>query len=221
MASAKITLIGFHRYTGGHIWDEMTLPEGVDKETLTNNIMLEYGECEVFYSDPDFMTNAIGIWSKKWYRTISRWVKALSADYEALWNIDRFEDVTDNSNATTDMTAHSELHGDTANDGWVKNDDSTESFRNTYNSNSYNATDKTINDSSGSDHSHSVTGSTGDDKSNTSQSSAMTHKGHYYGNGGVTSTQQLLGEEIEISRFNLYDEIAELFARDMLIDSFY
>ena len=101
MSSAKITLFSFAQWmqmNNKDLFSEMLLPEGVDKETLTDNILLRGGEFEVVYSEPNFMQRAIGSWSKKWYRTFDKWVEALAIEYNPLENYDRMEDITDTTN---------------------------------------------------------------------------------------------------------------------------
>ena len=46
------------------------------------------------------------------------------------------------------------------------------------------------------------------------------HDGHLYGNIGVTTSQQMLGQELEIARFNIYNEIADLFIMEFTIPVF-
>ena len=101
MSSAKITLFSFAQWMQMHdkdLFSEMILPEGVDKDTLTDNILIRGGEFEVIYAQPDFMQRAIGSWSKKWYRTFAKWVEALDIEYNPLENYDRMEDFTDTTN---------------------------------------------------------------------------------------------------------------------------
>lgn len=44
-----------------------------------------------------------------------------------------------------------------------------------------------------------------------------THTAHLYGNIGVTTSQQMLQSELDIARFNLYEQIADLFVEDFCI----
>lgn len=101
MSSAKITLITFARYMQQFekdLFRELSVPAGIEKDVLVDNIFLRGGEFEVVYSDPDFMQYAIGSWSRKWYRTMEKWISALSIDYNPLENYDRYETFQDNAN---------------------------------------------------------------------------------------------------------------------------
>ena len=104
MSSAKITLFTFARYMQQHeddLFKNLSVPSGINKDTLTENILLRGGEFEVIYSDPLFMQYAIGTWSKKWYRTMDKWIQALSLDYNPLENYDRYENIQDKSEKTS------------------------------------------------------------------------------------------------------------------------
>ena len=43
------------------------------------------------------------------------------------------------------------------------------------------------------------------------------HSGRIHGNIGVKTTQSMVIEEIDVSRFNIYDEIANLFLQELTI----
>ena len=52
MSSAKITTVGFYQYMNAYnndLFGLLNLPQGIDKDTLVNNIMLRGGEFEVVY----------------------------------------------------------------------------------------------------------------------------------------------------------------------------
>ena len=119
MSSAKFTLIGAYQYynnAGGDLFELLTLPEGIDKDILKNNILLQGGEFEVQHGSPVFIHDAIAIWAGAYYDTLDRWVKALDIEYEPLENYDRMEHWTDeldgtgssNSTGTLDNTTTDE-----------------------------------------------------------------------------------------------------------------
>lgn len=43
------------------------------------------------------------------------------------------------------------------------------------------------------------------------------HRGHTHGNIGVTTTQQMIEQERAVALFNLYEEIAKIFAKDLMV----
>ena len=98
MSTAKITTIGLENYLsieGKSLFDDLLIPEGIDKDTLTGSILMRAGEFEVLYSDPYFMRDMVSLWSRKHYRTFDKWVKALAISYDPLNNYDRTEEYTD------------------------------------------------------------------------------------------------------------------------------
>lgn len=97
MAQSKITLIGIENYLNPDrsVFEKMQLPDGIDKETLIGSIILRCQEFELLYSDPDFLIDAVNIWSRKNYWTFDKWVKAINIKYDPLYNYDRSEEWTD------------------------------------------------------------------------------------------------------------------------------
>ena len=54
-------------------------------------------------------------------------------------------------------------------------------------------------------------------KSNAIDNSSSVHQGRTHGNIGVTTSQQMLEAELDIAKWNLYDEIADLFLSELVI----
>lgn len=253
MAQAKITLLGMFGYfesMNDDLFKYLSLPEGMSKETFTDTLFLDYGERAVLYTNPPMMQRMIGAWSSKWSLELSRIAKTLLDDYEPLWNIDRYEAVTDstddkatestNGSLTENEGAHgtlSETEGltgsVTATNG-TTNAQTVENTTSAYNSSQYEpdnknqvngSTSESINQSSGSNKTTSQM--TGSDKSlsqaTTTQkandySRDFEHSGHYYGNGGITSSQALAREEVTLrEKYNLYHEACKLFSDDLLL----
>ena len=82
---SKLTLIGMNNYSNGAIWDNIELPEGIDKDILINEILKQNGEFCVLYSDMDFLTLQIQCFFKKWYSSFEKWVNVLTEEYEPLF----------------------------------------------------------------------------------------------------------------------------------------
>ena len=158
-------------------------------------------EKELLYPNPDFMIEAIGLWSKKWNRTFTKWINALNIEYNPLENYDRQE-------SWSDSTSSSESNSASASDS-------------SYGSNSM------LNDVSAfnSDYLRNDSASKNDARNNASSSSKANnlkdelskHEGRVHGNIGVTTSQQMLQAEIDIDRFNIYDEIAIIFMREFVL----
>ena len=68
-----MSLLGLYNNNPG-LFGELELPDGVDHDTVVNNILAETAELEVLYPSPLFMQSMIGIWSHKelpvWTKTV-------------------------------------------------------------------------------------------------------------------------------------------------------
>ena len=96
MATAKWTLLGMYNYDNT-IFNEMILPAGIDGDLLKQSLLIEKGEFEVLFPDPNFMKNAIKVWSAKWFRTFSEWLKGTQAEWNPIYNYDRYEEGWDDN----------------------------------------------------------------------------------------------------------------------------
>lgn len=86
------------------LFDNLTLPESIDKENLTDNILIQLGDYEPLYADADFLKFAIGNWGKKWYNTFDRWAKALVLEYNPIENYNRTEHTSGTLHEVKDKT---------------------------------------------------------------------------------------------------------------------
>ena len=93
---ATLSLLGLYQYNN-RLFDGLRLPEGVDRETLVNNLLAETAEFEVLYPDAEFMANMIAVWSEKELPVWEKLEKTLHYEYDPLSNFDRNEETMDNS----------------------------------------------------------------------------------------------------------------------------
>ena len=91
---ATLSLLGLYQYNN-QIFDGLILPEGVDRETLVNNLLAETAEFEVLYPDAEFLANMIAVWSEKELPVWEKLEKTLHYDYDPISNYDRHEESTD------------------------------------------------------------------------------------------------------------------------------
>lgn len=95
--SSKITLYGYESYLhdqNDSLFKNILLPASdlLNKDDLVDNILLECGEFEPVYSDPDFLKFAIENFFKTNYRTFNKWLLALAIEYKPLENYNRTEE---------------------------------------------------------------------------------------------------------------------------------
>lgn len=184
----RLTLIGMYNYDPT-LFDNVTLPDGYDKQDFIDALLLEHGEKCVQYSDVNFMKYSLGIVSRKWYAELSRIYEALRAEYNPIWNYDRNEEYHDTTGGEINNT---------------QPEDATQARSvAAFNSSAYepDSQDK-------SNIGHTKTESTG----------SIDHEAHLWGNIGVTTSAAMVAEEVNL-RFknNLYDIAARIFANELLI----
>ena len=216
MAQSKITLIGCYNYFDSmqdDLLKYLKLPSGIDKETLVNNILMNGGEFEILYSNPNFFQDMIKIWSSKWLHTFTKWQTAINIKYDPLYNYDRIEEYDDTRN---------EKEGIKKNENVVAHDESvssgegeTTNANSAYDSATYTPHDKSNSFSSGSNASDSNTGVTGNQDRDRTET--LKHRAHLYGNIGVTTSQQMLHDELDIAQWNIYEHITDLFLEEFTI----
>lgn len=204
MSSAKVTLIGMNSFlqnAGYDLFEGLTLPEGLVKKTLTDNILLQGGEFEVLYSDPWALKNFISIWADREQATFKRWVDALAIEYAPLENYDRHEDWTDtlDSDGTNSTTGTN----DTITSGTVTTDVSA------YDSSNYQPKDKVTS-------SETIDNDTTENSTSTLDNEGV-HTGHIHGNIGVTTSQQMLEAELDLGYWNIYSRITDMFLKEFCI----
>lgn len=228
--SARMTLIGLYNYDGT-LFDNLTLPNGYDKSTFIDTLLLEHGEKCVLYTDPDFMKFSIGVMGRKWYHELERIYQTLTEDYNPLYNFDRNETYFDqiygtNSEATTGWkgggstrTNNPEYFTEQMTDG--KTTEKVSAF----NSADYEP-EKEVTQSAGkmkySGKTEDVAENFGENSNGTLQGSeqkAITHTAQLYGNIGVTTSQQMARDEVNLrTDLDLYAVATGIFANELLIN---
>ena len=245
---SKITLIGMERFLNPEhsVFENMVLPEGIDKEVLVGSIILRCQEFELLFSDPEFMTAAVNVWSRKNYWTFDKWVKLLQKEYDPLYNKDYFEDIHDthegaesgsgsnslsDDHTRTDNLTHSSDHTRT-DDLKTETDVTVTHGEKAYNSSDMVDTTEEVTDgevnNSGTQRTAGTDTDTGTQRTagsvsgsydeNKNDSYENEHTYHGFGNIGITSAQELfLREANDVARWNMYEHIADLFCQEFCI----
>lgn len=193
----RLSLIGLYNYNN-ELFDSMKIPEGIDKDLLINNILLDYGESQVLYNSWDMMRSAIGLWSNKWYNSFIKLNEVLLQDYNPLHNYDRYEKVEDSSTGNVKNSGKDSVDTDMSDENTIS----------AYNSNTYQPDNKGITKGN----------NTTNYGHNMDTTNGYKHDAHLFGNIGVTTSQQMLLDELSLrSTNNIYDIIAEIFRRELLL----
>lgn len=221
----RMTLIGIYNYLNSFerdLFANLNLPDGYDKTTFVNSLLLEHGEKCVMYTDPDFMVNAIGIWSSKYQLELKKIYEALTADYNPIWNYDRNENWEDHAGAKNTSTVNAGHKATDSPDFTVSQttDGTSEHQVSADNSSTYqpdykDTTNAGATKTSGKtqDLAESSNSKTVDEGINNSN-----HSGHLYGNIGVTTAASMVSEVVR-QRFqmSLYGTACKMFANELLL----
>ena len=220
---AKLTLIGMEQFLNPDhsVFEDLELPEGIDKETLIDTILLRCNEFELLYPDPNFMTAAVTVWGKKHYWTFDKWIKVMNKEYDPLYNKDYHEEWTDThegSGATVGSDSRSDDY--TRTDNLKAETDITETHsEKAYNNASFVDTTKDVTDgevkNTGTQrNAGSSSGTFGNESSDTYEN---THEYHGYGNIGIMSSQQLFRDEVSTTSWSIYEAISDMFCSEFCI----
>lgn len=224
MSKAKITLLGFYKWDDT-LFEELSLPDGIDKQTVIDDILVKGADFEVIYSDYDFTKEMIGLISRKWQRTFQKWYDALQIEYEPLYNFDRYEHWTDTGTDTGTVNREGTDTGTVGNAATSQEQSNsngqTDTFVTTYDSDNLHqdgrSTSTQTASSSGNDSSTETRNLADSDKETRNLATSGEHDGHLYGNIGVTTSQQMLESELEIAEWNLYEHITDIFIKELCI----
>ena len=194
---ANLSIMGLYE-SDGTIFDLMQLPEGINAENLKFNILSNLAELEILYPNPVIMENLIGVWSASCLYEWEKLAATMNLEYNPIDNYDRTETRTLNS------TGHGQSQ-DGGSDSTSASGTVTDKVNGYNGNNTQSMVDKgqTANSNSG-----TMTYGKTNNETFTKQDLETIHS---RGNIGVTTTQQMIEQERNISKFNLYDIITEEF----------
>lgn len=227
---ATLDLLGIYRYHPT-LFNEFVIPEALDKETLTDNLLMESAEMEIIYPDADFLEAAIGSWSKKMIGVWNELFDTTQYEYNPIWNKDgHIIDTETRDLAGTNYHTDNLDRTDNLTDKNTRNyeDKETRDLDDTalnsvygFNASTEAPADKVHTDYNGTDtYNHTGTdtidhtGTQDIDRTydeNTTDTGTVTHEITEQGNIGVTSTQSLIKEQRDIVAFNMMDVIIKDF----------
>lgn len=201
MPGATLSILGLYNYQPT-IFDALTIPSSVDRQTLINNIIMEGAELEMLYPNPDVLSSLIGSWSRARLAAWERMIAALDAEYSPIENTDRFETVTENY--TRNLTENGERSSSS-------NSSSSGSNILTIKKSSYNAgLDVTEEDDTDTSDASENTQSANDSRTmGGSDDRSIERRTH--GNIGVTTNQEMIEAELKLRRYDIYNIISNEF----------
>ena len=193
---ATLTIMGMYEWDNT-LFDGMSLPNNVPRDTMINNILLETAELECIYPSAPFFKLALNMWSAM---EVEKWTKLEATqhyEYNPIENYDRNEEWSDNATATGTGTTKGKNTG--------LNENRMEVW-------GYNSTTSVPQNIATANNTDSV------ENTNTANSEQTgTHTGHIHGNIGVTTTQQMIAEERKILDWDIHHYIIDEFKRRFCI----
>ena len=193
----------------------MAIPDGFtneQKDLLINAILLECGELEVIYPEYDFMKFAIEAWSHKELPTWQRIYNASLLEYNPIENYNRMEETTivdDGSDihSGNDTSRNSGSDSNTGGGSLTRQNDTTG-----YDSNTFVPREKTTDTTTDTNTTTYGGVNTFTHGEQIARDNERTITGNISGNIGVTTSQQMLEQEIEIAgKLNIYNLISDSF----------
>lgn len=97
----RLSILGLDNLTNGHVWDQLVLPDGVDRQDVIDTILTECAELGLVYTEPSLVARLIGLWSRRNLENWKRIHQALTEAYNPIHNFDRYETWTDDSEGST------------------------------------------------------------------------------------------------------------------------
>lgn len=193
------------------ILDGLQLPEGVDRDTLVPNLLLESQESEILFPDPVSLSYAIRVWSASRMPTWQRIYDALQLEYDPIANYDRTEEETVSYKEAGDY--NNSGSGSTTQVGTMTTQRDTDDYTAGFNDSSTQADTATARKRetetvrpAGWGTNNSIADRGADNRAGDS-----TRKIRAYGNIGVTTSQQMVEAEIELAEHNIYKYIIDDF----------
>jgi len=197
----RFSLHGCYQYDPT-LFDDIELPEAVDKEVLVNVIMKSSGELFPYHQVPAQLKLNITFWFRRMKYNFGRLAEAMTIEYSPVENYDRYED--SESNIKPLSTRHSQT---------VTTPDVSTTItgkKSSFDSSAFQNHDQSVTSQEGSDTVTSKSWGEGEDTTNFST--------HVHGNIGVTTAMQTIKEEYALRlNYDFYCDIAKRFEKEFLI----
>ena len=227
---ATLSVLGLYNYDSS-LFDNMVFPAGFttdEKQTVVGNVLMECAELEFLYPDFDTAKFAIEAWSKMCVSVWERIFTASKLEYNPIENYNKTElemisdDRTD-THSGNDVTTYSGSDSDQSTYADTETHSGTDTQTNKISS--YDSGTLLNHDQNELQHGHSVSNyGTGSNSTTYGKTETLTHgstivhdgdisrTNHTTGNIGVTTSQQMLEQEIEVSaKLNVIKMIVESF----------
>lgn len=205
-----LSVMGLYQYDDT-IFENLHIPEELDKPTLVAGILTECAELEIMLPDPDVFKESVNYWSLAQMPIWQKLYDSTQFDYNPIWNKDGTYTETRNL-ATSDTETRNLAKSNLQTRNLASSASTTGTGKvSAYNSSSFENASQDIVQGNGTD-----TGTVNDSGSDTgtvtrggTDTGTVTRR--ETGNIGVTTTQQMIKEERDVVQFDIYRYITESF----------
>ena len=220
--SATVSLLGLSRINPD-ILSDLVLPDGLDADLVKDNLLAETAELEVIYPDAHFMQAMIGRWSQKELPIWTRLYKTTLLDYNPIENYNRVEEWTEGENSARSVDAETtgnsttDSTGSTNTSGTTTASNTGQKYVSAYNETDFTPTEKDTNTQNGSstteqsEQGNVKVNTAADTTTNETEKRDLVRSGRTHGNIGVTTSQQMIESERQVSLYNIIDVIINSF----------
>lgn len=220
--SATMSLLGLYQ-KNNNLFIELELPEGIERDTVVDNLLMETAELEVLFTNPLFMQAAIGTWSSKELPVWQKLYDTTILKYNPIENYDMTENLSEDENTTKNLDSEATGNSTTQTDSTSKTHDETDTNNGTnkyvsaYNETEFTPTEKTTGNAQTIEDSNNTTesdinvkskdGLVSDERGNR----LLDREKEIRGNTGFYTKQKMIEQERNIAMFNVIDHIINSF----------
>lgn len=201
---ARLTILGLYNYNED-IFAGFNVPDGMDRETALNEILLQCGDLELIYPTYNILKLAITNWTKVEMPIWTKLYKTENFDYNPIWNVDGkvVETGTRREQGTNGRTGSN-------NTSTTNNSTRTGSTKG-YNETSWLENEKDVLNGTESGSGNYTENVTRSDNAEDTRETIRT------GNIGVTTTQSMIKEERDVDTFSTIKYIVDSFKKRFCI----
>lgn len=220
--SATMSLLGLYQ-NNPSLFLELELPDGVSKDTVIDNLLMETAELEVLYPNPYFMQAAIGTWSFKELPVWKKLYETTVLKYDPIHNYDRKEKWTESENIDKEEVSQRRGSSSTETDGNTTQNRSgsgtvdTSHYVSAYNETDFTPTAKDSENQNASSSANQQDSASIDTSESSSGSASNSEKRNsernvdVSGSTGFYTKQKMIEQEREVAIFNVIDHIISSF----------
>lgn len=201
----------------GDLFDNVTFPEGIDKETAIDYILMNAGKTPLVHPNPEYMKYYLGTWSRVRGPIWEKLLATTTAEYDILSNTNVTTEYTDTEKTEHELNrndnGNSKLDGTSTTSGTVEGQVSAE------NSSSYQPDNKENRDLTDTTTQETDATNTRNETNDTDRT--LTHSETRKGKIGDGMIQRMIDAERVTANYSIYDTIVSDFIEQFCLKLFY